>query len=279
MCRLEEDARLRRRGPGRNWAGAGGLRVVLLVVLPGMADAEGARWSWRAVRRRRLAMERSRPSFRLARGFPLRVMPAAAASARISLLIDVRDPGGRRAFCSRLVLRCRFRRWRMRVLYDRVAAIDVHKDMIKVAVRVPGKKRGSRTTDVLEFRTFYGVLQAMARELRRRGVTHVVMEASGVCTEPVYYALCEQDFTEVAVINPAHAKALKGHKTDAKDCARLAELFECGLLRGSYIPAAELKEVRDLTRYRMKTVQARTSEIQRLAKALETGHQARLGRL
>jgi hypothetical protein len=55
--------------------------------------------------------------------------------------------------------------------------------------------------------------------------------------------------------------------TDAKDCAQLAELFECGLLRGSYIPAPE---VRDLTRYRMKTVQARTSEIQRLAKALES---------
>ena len=47
-------------------------------------------------------------------------------------------------------------------------------------------------------------------------------------------------------------------------------MFECGLLRGSYIPAAELKEVRDLTRYRMKTVQARTSEIQRLGKALES---------
>jgi len=78
------------------------------------------------------------------------------------------------------------------------------------------------------------------------------------------------DFTEVAVINPAHAKALRGHKTDAKDCARLAELFECGLLRGSYIPAPELKKVRDLTRYRMKTVQARTSEIQRLGKALES---------
>ena len=52
----------------------------------------------------------------------------------------------------------------------------------------------------------------MARELRRRGVTHVVMEASGVYTEPVYYALCEQDFTEMAVINPAYAKALRGHR-------------------------------------------------------------------
>src|ERR1700677_500853 len=152
----------------------------------------------------------------------------------------------------------------MRVMYDRVAAIDVHKDMVKVAIRVPGARRGTRKTDVLEFRTFYGVLQAMARELRRRGVPHVVMEASGICTEPVYYALCEQDFEQVAVINPAHAKALKGHKTDARDCARLAELFECGLLRGSYIPPAELKEVLALTRYRMKTVQARPSEIQRL---------------
>jgi len=100
----------------------------------------------------------------------------------------------------------------MRVLYDRVAAIDVHKDMVKVAIRVPGAKRGTRKTDVLEFRTFYGVLQAMARELRGRGVTHVVMEASGVYTDPVYYALRELDFTEVMVINPAHAKALKGHK-------------------------------------------------------------------
>ena len=158
----------------------------------------------------------------------------------------------------------------MKVMYERVAGIDVHKDMIKVAIRSPGDKPWTRKTEILEFRTFYGVLQHMAAELRKRGVTHVVMEASGVYTEPEYYALCEQDFTEVAVINPAHAKALKGHKTDAKDCARLAELYECGLLRGSYIPPAELKEVRDLTRYRMKTVQARTSEIQRLAKALES---------
>ena len=158
----------------------------------------------------------------------------------------------------------------MKVLYERVAGIDVHKDMIKVAIRSPGDKPWTRKTEVLEYRTFYGVLQHMAIELVRRSVTHVVMEASGVYTEPVYYALAEQDFTQIAVINPAHAKALKGHKTDAKDCARLAELFECGLLRGSYLPAPELKEVRDLTRYRIKTVQARTSEIQRLAKSLES---------
>jgi transposase len=159
----------------------------------------------------------------------------------------------------------------MRVLYDRVAAIDVHKDMIKVAVRVPGDKRGTRKTDVLEYRTFYGVLQAVARELRERGVTHVVMEASGIYTEPVYYALTELDFTEVMVVNPAHVKALKGHKTDAKDSVRLLDLYECGaVMRGSYIPSPDLKEVRDLARYRCKVVQARASETQRLQKTLES---------
>ena len=86
---------------------------------------------------------------------------------------------------------------------------------------------------MVEFRTFYGVLQAMARELRSRGVTHVVMEASGVYTDPVYYALAELDFEEVMVISPAHAKALKGRKTDAKDAVRLLDLYECGLLSGS----------------------------------------------
>src|SRR5258708_9125378 len=158
----------------------------------------------------------------------------------------------------------------MRVMYERVAGIDVHKDMIKVGIRTPGHRAWTRTSEVLEYRTFFGVLLTMAADLRKRGVTHVVMEASGVYTEPGYYALADQGFEQVAVINPAHAKALKGHKTDAKDCLRLAELFECGLLRGSYIPSQELKDLRDLTRYRAKTGQARTSEIHRLPKALQS---------
>src|SRR5215472_9444606 len=88
----------------RTELGAGwGVRVAGVVVLPGVAGAEGAGWCWCAACRRRLAMDRLRPSLRLARGIPFRVMPVAAASACVSLLIDVRDPGGRRAFCSRLV--------------------------------------------------------------------------------------------------------------------------------------------------------------------------------
>jgi transposase len=86
--------------------------------------------------------------------------------------------------------------------------------VFKVAIRSPGEKRRARKTGVLTFGTFYGVLREMARELRRRGVTHVAMEASGVYTEPVYYALMEEDFDEVLVVNPAHVKAIKGQKTD-----------------------------------------------------------------
>ena len=77
----------------------------------------------------------------------------------------------------------------MRVMFERVAGIDVHKDMIKVGIRGPGHRAWTRTSEVLEYRTFFGVLQTMAAGLRKRGVTHVVMEASGVYTEPVYYAL------------------------------------------------------------------------------------------
>ena len=71
--------------------------------------------------------------------------------------------------------------------------------MIKVGIRSPGDKAWTRRSEVLEYRTFYGVLQQMAADLSKRGVTHVVMEASGVCTEPVHYALAGRDFDEVAV--------------------------------------------------------------------------------
>lgn len=159
----------------------------------------------------------------------------------------------------------------MKVMHERVAGIDVHKKMVKVAVRSPGKGRWARKTDILTFGTFWDELRAMAGELRARGVTHVAMEASGVYSDPVYYALEEEGcFAEVLVVNPAHVKGLKGHKTDARDCARIAELLECGLLQGSWMPPQEIREMRDLVRYRQRKVQARTSEVQRLGKTLET---------
>jgi transposase len=66
-------------------------------------------------------------------------------------------------------------------------------------------------------------------------------------------------------------KNLPGRKTDAKDCEWLAQLLECGLLRGSFIPPADIAAIRELTRYRKKCIQSRTRELQRLSKVLEDG--------
>lgn len=95
-------------------------------------------------------------------------------------------------------------------------------------------------------------------------VTRVAMEATGVYTMPVCHALLEHGrFAQVLVCNPAHVKNVPGRKTDAVDAAWLAELLECGLLRGSYLPEPEIKAVRDVARYRKQLVGQRASELQR----------------
>lgn len=159
---------------------------------------------------------------------------------------------------------------RVQILYQRCAGIDVHKDQVTVAVRTPGEGPGGRDTQVRKFAAFYGVLGEMARWLVSLRVTHVAMEATGIYTMPVYHALLEHGrFTQVLVCNPAHVKNVPGRKTDAVDAAWLAQLLECGLLRGSFIPPAELKAVRDVARYRKKLVEQRTSELQRLGGVLQ----------
>jgi transposase len=74
---------------------------------------------------------------------------------------------------------------------------------------------------------------------------------------------------EVLLVNARHVKNVPGRKSDALDAVWLAELTECGLLWGSVIPPAQIAAIRELTRYRKKLIEARTSELQRLAKALE----------
>jgi transposase len=157
----------------------------------------------------------------------------------------------------------------MQVVYERCAAIDVAKKEIAVCVRAPGQAPGERRSQVRKYKTFYGVLLEMCAWLRECGVTHVAMESTGIYSNPVFHALIEFGGFEVIKCNAAHVKNVPGRKTDAADCTWLAELLECGLLRGSYIPVQKIAELRDLTRYRVKLVGSRTSEIQRLSKTLE----------
>jgi transposase len=158
----------------------------------------------------------------------------------------------------------------MQVLYERCAAVDVGKDVIAVAVRVPGEGPDGREMLKRTFKTFYGVLREAARWLSSLGVTHVAMEATGIYSMPVYHALIEHgEFAQVLVCNAGHVKNVPGRKTDLADAEWLVHLLECGLLRGSFIPPADIKAARDVIRYRTKVVQSRTSELQRLGNVLQ----------
>jgi transposase len=158
----------------------------------------------------------------------------------------------------------------MDIVHPRVAGIDVHKKIIWVAVRLPGERSGERSVTVRRFATFWRPLQQMAAWLAGLGVTDVAMESTGVYWWPVYHALAQAGI-EVCVCNAAHMRNVPGRKTDLRDCQWIAELPEHGLLRASFIPAAEVAALRQRTRYRKKLIDQRTSELQRLAKALEDG--------
>jgi len=156
----------------------------------------------------------------------------------------------------------------MDVLVARCAGLDVHKDTVMAAVRTPDEG-GRRGQVVREFRTFTDGLVALRDWLRSEGVTQVAMEATGVYWKPVWYVLEEMPGVELLLVNARHVKNLPGRKTDVADAAWLAQLLECGLLRGSFVPPRAVARLRDLTRYRTKIVGERVRETQRVQKLLE----------
>jgi transposase len=147
------------------------------------------------------------------------------------------------------------------------AGLDVAKDEVVACVRVPDG-HGGRDQEVRTFPTFTSGLEALAGWLAGEGVTQVVMEATGQYWKPIWYVLEERGF-ELLLVNARHVKILPGRKTDVCDAAWLAELLEHGLLRGSFVPPAAIRELRDLTRYRKRLIQTHTAEVQRIQKTLE----------
>jgi transposase len=103
----------------------------------------------------------------------------------------------------------------MLILYQRCAAVDIGKDVIAVAVRLPGDGAEHRQTIKRTFKTFYGVLKHAAGWLTAQQVTHVAMEATGIYSMPVYHALIEHGgFEKVLVCNAGHVRNVPGRKTD-----------------------------------------------------------------
>jgi transposase len=154
----------------------------------------------------------------------------------------------------------------MERVLERCAALDVHKAQVTAWVRVPDGG-GGREDLRARFATMAADLLALRDWLTELGVTHVAMESSGVYWKPVYYVL-EDDF-ELLLVNAQHVKNLPGRKTDMKDAEWLCQLLECGLLRASFVPPREFRELRDLTRYRKSLIAERQRQANRLHKVLE----------
>ena len=118
------------------------------------------------------------------------------------------------------------------------------------------------------FSAVAGEINRLADWLAEHQLSHVVMEATGQYWKPVWDVLAERGF-ELMLVNARQVKMVPGRKSDVADATWLAELLEHGLLRGSFVPPRVIRELRDLTRYRKRLVQAHTSEGQRIAKILE----------
>jgi transposase len=154
----------------------------------------------------------------------------------------------------------------MEVKYERGCGIDVHKRTVVACVIIPGPD-GQPVKETRTFATMTEDLEGLGHWLSECGVTHVAMESTGVYWKPVYNLLDGR--FEVLVVNAEHVKALSGRKTDVADAEWIADLLRHGLLKGSFIPSALLRELRDLTRYRTKLGDERKSEVNRLQKVLE----------
>jgi len=121
--------------------------------------------------------------------------------------------------------------------------------------------------EIRKFGTMTEDLLALLDWLQQAGCTHVAMESTGVYWKPIYNILEGQ--LEVVVVNAPHLKGVPGRKTDVLDAEWLAECFQLGLLKASFIPPAPVRELRDLTRYRTALIRERARTANRLQKVLE----------
>jgi transposase len=156
----------------------------------------------------------------------------------------------------------------MEVIVECCAGLDVGKDEVVGCVRVPNPSGKRRISELRTFPTFTSGLEELADWLTAHGVTEVVMEATGQYWKPIWYLLEDRGF-ELRLVNARHVKMVPGRKTDLADAAWLAELLEHGLLKSSFVPPAEIRELRDLTRYRKRLIQTHAAENQRVQKVLE----------
>lgn len=151
----------------------------------------------------------------------------------------------------------------MEVVYERCCGIDVHKKIIVACFKVAGKRQ-----QLKEFGTMTQDIKDMVAWLQLENCQMVAMESTGSYWKPLYNIM-EVLGLDVMVVNASHIKNVPGRKTDKKDAEWIAELLQHGLVKPSFIPDREHRELRELSRYRKSMVEERAREVNRLSKMLE----------
>ncbi|TDL72078.1 IS110 family transposase [Rhodococcus qingshengii] len=157
----------------------------------------------------------------------------------------------------------------MDVIIERACGLDVHKDNITACIMTTEGK------EIQTFSTKTVFLLKLMDWIKENNCTHVAMESTSVYWKPIVNLL-ESDGIEFLVVNAQHMKALPGRKTDVKDAEWIAQLLRYGLLKASFIPDRNQRELRELVRYRRSIIEERARQHNRIQKVLE-GANIKLG--
>lgn len=147
------------------------------------------------------------------------------------------------------------------------AGIDVHKEVLMTAVCKTDPETLKATFYVRKFKTVNSDIRTMALWLKEQGVEDACMESTGKYWFPVFNIL-EQNGLKPVLTHPKYVKQAKGQKTDFRDAIHIASLFRMDLVVASFIPPADIRDLRELCRYRLKLTYMRTSEKNRFQNSM-----------
>src|SRR6202165_4648773 len=154
----------------------------------------------------------------------------------------------------------------MQVLYACCCGLDVHKRFV-VACLMRYSEDGKQHKELRRFDTMTPELLRLVGWLQAAGCTHVALESTGVYWKPLFNVM--EGLFEMVLVNAQHIKAVPGRKTDTKDAEWIADPLQHALLKASFMPSAPQRELRELTRYRVRLTEERAREVNRVQKTLE----------
>jgi len=157
----------------------------------------------------------------------------------------------------------------LKIVYPVCCGIDVHKTFV-VACIASTNAKGVTTYQSKRFSTYTKNLRELAEWLNANNCKDVCMESTGKYWHPVWNVL--ELSCRPVLAHPKYLKAIRGKKTDKKDAKWIAEVFKHDLVSGSFIPPVEIRELRDLLRYRAKLTNYMTSEKNRAQNCLTTSN-------